>query len=99
MLLYYVTTIYDKDSSLLMKIVKKFLSNDNLKRANGRKKPDLEENDVKQYYLFGALIEAFLSRVDKTHYIYRLMQRYDAKRFGIKVAKLAIKENADAVIM
>ena len=99
MLLYYVTTIYNKDSSLFMKIIKKFLSKDNLKRANGRKNPDLDDNDVKQYCLFGGLIEAFLARVDKTHYIYRIMQRYDAKRLGIKVAKLAIKENADAVIM
>lgn len=99
MLLYYVTTIYDKDSSLLMKIVKKFLSNDNLKRANGRKNPDLDDNDVKQYCLFGGLIEAFLTRVDKTHRIYGMMRHYDAKKFGIKVAKLAIKENADAVIM
>lgn len=99
MLLYYVTTIYDKDSSILMKIIKKFLSKDNLKRAKGRKNPDLDDNDVKQYCIFGGLIEAFLSRVDKIHYIYRLMQSYDSKRFGIKVAKLAIKENADAVIM
>lgn len=99
MLLYYVTTIYDKDSSVVMKIVKRFLSNDNLKRANNRKNPDLNDNEVIQYCFFGGLIEAFLSRVDQTHNIYRMMQRYDAKRFGIKVAKLAIKENADAVIM
>ena len=99
MLLYYVTTIYDKKTSVLMQIVKKFLSKDNLKRANGRKNPDLDDNDVKQYCLFGGLIEAFLTRVDKTHCFYELIRSYDAKRFGIKVAKLAIKENADAVIM
>ena len=34
MLLYYVTTIYNKKSSWLMQLVQPFLSKDNLKRAN-----------------------------------------------------------------
>ena len=98
-LLYYVTTIYDKDSSVVMKIVKRFLSKDNLKRANGRKNPDLDDRDVKQYCLLGGLIEALLARIDKRHRIYWVVQRIDSDLFGNKVAKLAIKSGADAVIM
>lgn len=98
-LLYYVTTIYNKKNSILMKMLKVFLSNDNAKRIDGRKNIDLEDEEVIQYCRIGGIIEAFLARVDKTHRVYRFMQRYDAKRFGIKVAKLAIKQNADMVIM
>ena len=50
MLLYYVTTIYDKNS-FLMKFTKKFLSKDNLKRANNRKNQDLDNIYQMQYQL------------------------------------------------
>lgn len=99
MLSYYCTTIYNKDSSLLMKAVKTLLSADNLKRANGRKNPDLADEDVIQFCEFSGLIEIFLARYDKTHRLYRWFQRLNANRFGKKVAKLAIKSNANAVIM
>lgn len=99
MLCFYVTTIYDKESSLLMKFVKRFLSEDNLKRANSRKNMDIDDSDVIQYCEFSGLIEAFLARVDRSHAVYRWLHRWDADRFGLKVAKLAIKIHADAVIM
>lgn len=88
----YVTTIYDKDSSLLMKMVKKVLSEDNRKRARGRKNADLLDTDVIQYCKIGGMIEAFLARVDKSRNLYRRMQRWDADRFGVKVAKFAVKK-------
>ena len=98
-LLCYCTTIYDKESSWLMRVVKKTLSNDNLKRANGRKNKDLDDKEVVQFCEFEGMIEALLSRVDKSHEFYRKVQRIDARRFGVKVAKFAIKEKADAVVM
>ena len=98
MLLYYVTTIYDNDS-LLMNSIKKFLSSDNLKRANNRKNNDLEKHDVIQYCELWGMIEAFLSRYPKFKKVYYIIQRKNADRFGLKVAKLAIKHRADAVIM
>ncbi len=94
----YVTTIYDKESSVLMKVLKKFLSKDNRKRANGRKNKDLTDEEVVLYCRFGGLLEAFLARIDKTKLFYSWLQRVNANRFGKKVAKLAIKRNADAVI-
>lgn len=99
MLTYYVTTIYNKDSSWIMRLIKIFLSKDNLKRANNRKNIFLEDSDVIQYCELGGLIEAFLARIDKSHRFYRFMQRVDSDRFGIKVAKLAIRKNVDAVVM
>lgn len=99
MLLHYVTTIYNKKSSWLMRFVKLFLSKDNLKRANNRKNSFLKDTDVIQYCEFSGMVEALLARIDKSHRVYRFIQRHDADRFGIKVAKLAIRENADAVIM
>lgn len=99
MLAYYITTIYNKESSWLMRFVKLFLSKDNLKRANNRKNSFLKDADVIQYCEFMGMIEALLARIDKSHRVYRFIQRHDSDRFGVKVAKLAIKENADAVIM
>lgn len=98
-LLYYCTTIYDKDSSILMKIIKKFLSGDNLKRANRRKNNDLNDEEVIQIGELGGLIETLLVRIDKSRLIYEKVRDFNADRFGMKVARLAIKENADIVVM
>lgn len=99
MLLYYVTTIYNKDKSLILKFAQLFLSKDNLKRANSRKNSFLNDSDVIQYCELRGLIEALLIRIDKSHHLYRFMQRRDSDIFGVKVAKLAIKNKADCVVM
>lgn len=99
MLLKYVTTVYDKDSSLLMKFTKLFLSKDDKKRADGRKNRDLEDQDVIQYCELSGMIDALLVRMDKCRKLYIWWRRRTADRFGRKVADLAIRENADAVIM
>lgn len=99
MLSFYITTIYDKKKSNLMKIVKKFLSRDNRKRACNRRNNDLSDKDVIQYMQYRGLIETLLFRVDKNKKIYNWLQRLDADRFGIRVAKKAIKEGVDAVVM
>ena len=100
LLQYYVTTIYDKEiPSPIIKIIKKFLNSDNLKRANSRRNPDLKDSDVVQFMEINGLAEAFVTRIDHGRKIYGWLQRRDADLFGIKVARLAIKDNADAVIM
>lgn len=100
-LLCYCTTVYDKDHSILMKFAKKILSSDNLKRANNRKNKDLCDEDVIQIGELGGLLEALLFRIDKTksHFFYEKLRNINADIFGIKVAKIAIKSKADAVIM
>ncbi len=99
MLFKYITTIYDSKSSILMKLIKKVLRGDNLKRAIGRKNIDLSENDVIQFCEIFGLVEIFLARYDKKRKIYNWWQRYNADIFGKKVAQYAIKNNVDAVIM
>ena len=99
MLFKYITTVYDKKASILMNVVKHILSGDNLKRANGRKNPDLTDDDVIQFCEFSGLVEIILARFDKKRSLYNWWQRHNADRFGKKVAAYAIKNNVDAVIL
>lgn len=99
MLCKYVTTVYDKPSSLIMRTVKKFLSDENQKRANGRYNVDLSDEDVVQFCELRGLIQIALYRFDKSKVIYNWWHKKTSKKFGKKVAKLAIKENVDAVIL
>ncbi|MEH7249098.1 glycosyltransferase, partial [Neobacillus niacini] len=95
----YITTVYDKDSSILMKITKIFLNKDNLKRANGRKCDSLRDSEVIKFCEIEGLFTIFLSRIDKAKRIYNWWMHYTADRFGKKVVHYAIKNNVDAVIM
>lgn len=97
-LLQYITTIYSKKTSLLMKIVKLFLSADNKMRANKRCNPDLNDTDVTLFCEYTGLLEALIVRLDKSQNIYRIFSDWNSNRFGVKVAKYAIKNNADAVV-
>lgn len=93
----YITTVYDKDKSILMNTLKKFLKKDNLTRASSRKNPDLDDNDVIQYNQLSGLVEIILSR-QKNNRLYNWWRQKNADSFGKKVAKYAIKNNVDAVI-
>ena len=95
----YVTTVYDKENSLIMKMLKKIVSVDNKKRANSRKCCELDDCDVVQFCELMGLVEIFLARIDKKRKMYNWWHTYTSDRFGKKVAKLAIKENVDAVII
>lgn len=99
MLCKYVTTIYDSDSSLLMKILKQVLPEKELQRAAGRKSEELEDRDVLCFCETSGFIEALLNRIDKKRKIYRWWHDRLSDRFGRKIALLAIREQADAVIM
>lgn len=99
MLLKYVTTVYNKKSSILMKIIKKYLKGSNLERAEGRSNPDLEDTDVLQIGEARGLIEILLARYDKSKRIYGWWQRKTADYFGRCVANLAVREKANAVVM
>ena len=95
----YITTVYDKESSWIMKITKRIISKDNLKRATGRKCIELNDDEVVQFCEILGLIELILVRIDKSKGLYRWWNRKTSKIFGKKVAKYAIKNNVDAVIM
>lgn len=97
-LLYYVTTIYNKKKpSFLMKISNIFLRKDDKIRANKRRCEGIDDSRIIQYCEFGGIVDAYLSRKNVT--LYHKHRDKIANKFGKKVAKLAIRENADAVIM
>jgi glycosyltransferase involved in cell wall biosynthesis len=99
MLFKYITTIYDKKNSIFMRILKFFLNKSNLMRANSRKCIQLKDSDVLQFCDIRGLIELLLLRVDKSKQIYRWWSRHTTDLFGKKVARYAIKNKVDAVIM
>lgn len=97
-LLKYITTIYDKPSSLTNRI-KKLLRGKNLKKANSRSCSSLDNVDVLQYFEWLNLIIVFLSRFPYLSNISIKLKFLLYEKFGIKVAKYAIRHNVDVVVM
>lgn len=98
MLFKYATTVYNKESSILIKMANLFISEDNKNRAKKRKCPSLEDNDVILFNEFLGFLLLLLLRVDKTKKIYSWLSHKIRDSFGKKVAKYAIKNNIDAII-
>ena len=94
----YVTTVYNKDTSLLMKIAKLFLNKENLERANNRRNVDLNDNDIVQFDAVLGYLLLLALRLDKSKKFYLLLDSIIKKSFGKKVAKYAIKNKADMII-
>lgn len=98
MLFKYATTVYNKDNSLLMRLTKLFLGEENVKRANRRKCPMVDDSEVLQFCEFEALIHLLLIRIDKSHKIANKFGEYISRKFQRKLANYIIKNNVDAVI-
>lgn len=98
MLLKYCTTIYDKKDSLITSALKyvNILNMPSLIRK--RQNNDLNDDDVILYNTLFGVAEAVLYRIDKSHRIYTGFQQFNASSFGKKLAKYAIRANAEAVI-
>lgn len=97
-LCYYVTTIYDKPCSLT-RVVKYFLRGNLRKKCASHKSIVLPDNIVKQYCEWKSLLRMFIGRIPFLNK--RFPKYYDwlHDSFGEKVARLAIKNKVDAVIM
>ena len=95
----YMTTVYNKNNSIPMKLTKLFIKGDNLKRANSRRCNELDDSEVKQYYEILGLLELLVLRIFKNKKFYFWLRKKKTDLFGKKVAKFAIKNNVDAVIM
>ena len=67
----YVTTVYDKEDSLLMKVTKLFLNKENKRRASNRKCASLDDKDVVLFESFLSYILLFLYRFDKKQHLAR----------------------------
>ena len=98
MLYKYATTVYNKDNSLLMKLTKLFLGEENVKRANRRKCPLVNDEEVLQFCEFEGLLLLLLLRLDKTHKISKAYSRRISEKFQRKLADYIIKNNIDVVI-
>lgn len=96
MLLYYITTVYDKKCSWTH-LFGKFLKGDNKKRFLSRKSDVFEEN-VKQFYELKGLLLLLLYRVSPKGTFTGKLERDLHRNIYIKALQVAQKANADAVI-
>ena len=95
----YVTTVYNKDDSLLMRFVKLFLNKDSFQRASKRKCPGLDDNDVIQFCELEGILLLALQRIDFTRILSNKVQRYVTNKFQRKLANYVIRNpQIEAVI-
>ena len=94
----YITTVYMKKKSIT-NMISRFLPNNIRIRAINRKCNELDDHEIVQFCELDGLILLFLQRIDKNKKLYDKWSLHITKKFGIKVAKYAIKNNADAIII
>lgn len=94
----YVTTVYDKEKSLTHKF-KNILRGKNLKKANTRNCPYLNDDDVIQIYEWWGLLVLLISKISFLTKLYFHLNLSLSNHFADKVAKIAVKENVDAIIV
>lgn len=94
----YITTVYNRKGSLtafLQKIVgKRFASKIGSKRCEG-----LLDSEVRTFYELYGLLFLVMAHLPILKKYYRKFGAFLNNKFGIKVAKYAIKNHAEAVIM
>lgn len=98
MLYKYMTTVYDKRGSLT-RASKAFLKGDLKSKAEGRKCKYLDDEEVIQKCEFSGLVLIALQRVMPKSKLCDWWARYLAKRFEIKAAKYAIRQDVDALVV
>ena len=94
----YITAVYDKDDNYAMRLARKLVRGNDINKIANRKCIELDDEDVKTYYSFLSLVVIILSRNKKTKKMSSWLDRKISNWFGIKVAKYAIKNNADIVM-
>lgn len=94
----YITTVYNKDDSFLMRLAKLFLNKDNLRRANKRRMANLSDTDVIQFCEFGGFLFLLLLRIDKKRKFAPRVQKHVSERFQKKVARFIIDNKVGVVI-
>lgn len=96
MLFKFVTTVYNKDNSKLMKLLMLFLNRNNIERAKKRNCKSLDDSDVVQYSEWMGLISLILVRIDKSQIIYNLWNKWTNDSFQRKTVKY-IKSNRSLI--
>lgn len=98
MLFKYITTIYDKKYSLLY-FLKFILRGKAFRKAISRKSVELKDNDVTLFCGLGGLSIILLSRLHINRKYRDFLFRKVHASFAKKVARYALKNKVDAVIM
>jgi len=94
----YITTVYDRPYSLT-RLIKFFLRGNAKKKCSSRRTNVLPDSIIKQLEEWKGLLLLFLSRVRFFKKIIPHYYNWLHDGFGKKVARYAIKNNVDAVIM
>lgn len=92
----FVTTVYNKDNSRLMKILMLFLDKNNAERASKRNCKALDDADVIQFCEWMGIISLILVRIDKSQKIYNLWNKWVYDRFQRKTVEY-IKKNRNEI--
>ncbi len=95
MLFKFVTTVYNKDDSRLMKFLMIFLDRNNIERAKRRNCKALVDSDVIQFCEWMGVISLFLVRIDKTQIIYNLWNKWTYDRFQRKTVRYIVKNRTE----
>lgn len=94
----YITTIYDKPLSFTNRL-NKILKGDAQKKGKGRRCEYIPDNKVKQFCEIRSLMNLFVSKISVPKRFKAWFNDSLADSFGKKVAKYAIDNNVDMVIM
>lgn len=94
----YITTVYDKPGTAT-RFVKNCSKGALRKKIATHYCPELDDSEVIQYYELDYIISLFLNRFPKLSLVREKHRQYVANKFGRKVAKYAIDNNVDVVIM
>lgn len=98
MLFKYVTSVYDKKGTITY-LLKNFLNKKNRKKASTRKTNGLDDDDVMVKMELSALFLLLLRRIPYFRRFYNDVFVWRRKRFGRYIAKYAMENSVDAVIM
>lgn len=98
MLLKYLSTTYQKRGSIT-KLITDFLPEKAKKKAQSHHEKDLNDESVGIFCEGMSLLSLLLKRLGVNKRIIRSIEMWKIDRFGVKVAKYAVRNNADAVVM
>lgn len=98
MLVKYITTVYDKKDSWLCKF-KGLLKGKNMRKAGARKTETLYDDDVLLFNELGGLLMILLGKLHLNRIFSDWLNHIVHKSFARKVARYAIDNHVDAVIM
>lgn len=94
----YVTTVYNKDDSFLMKIVRKVIKGDDKKKADRRKCPDVPDSYILQFNEIAGLFLLLIQRIDHSRRIIGWLTKRITSSFQKNLAKYIIKNKIKVVI-